>query len=392
MPYQLKRRGGEILVNSETAADQSSPHITSLQGGGFVVAWTDTSGIGGDSSGQAVKAQRFDADGNKVGPEILVNTTVTSSQVVPVVITLASGRFVVTWSDLSAQGLDTSGSSVRAQVFEGDGTRVGGEFLVNTATLNGQSLPDIKELAGGGFVATWSDASGIGGDASGTGIKAQIFNSSSVKVGGEILVNTVVTGSQTQSNVIALATGGFAIAWGGASSSTFNSSTGTTTTGSINLQLFDAAGTPVGIEQSVSSLTTGTFENPTMAALGTGFVLIWARAPSPSEFSTDGYQVKGQLFNASGAKIGGEFTVNATTAGDQRLADVDALPGGGFLVTWQGPGNAVSGTNIYGQVFDDGGLKLGTEFIVTSVTEGNQNSPADRRSGFGRDSYHLGRQ
>ena len=47
------------------------PQITALSNGGFVVTWQDPSqGVGGatgDSSGTAVKAQVFAADGTRVG-------------------------------------------------------------------------------------------------------------------------------------------------------------------------------------------------------------------------------------------------------------------------------------------------------------------------------------
>ena len=48
--------GGEILVNTTTANDQSWPQLTALSNGGFVVTWTDESMSGGDTSGTAVRA------------------------------------------------------------------------------------------------------------------------------------------------------------------------------------------------------------------------------------------------------------------------------------------------------------------------------------------------
>ena len=53
---------------------------------------------------------------------------------------------------------------------------LGAEFLVNTATLNSQLLSTIASLSSGGFVVSWIDFSGEGGDTSGYGIKAQIFS------------------------------------------------------------------------------------------------------------------------------------------------------------------------------------------------------------------------
>ena len=50
---------------------------------------------------------------------------------------------------------------------------MGGECLLNTATANAQQKPVITSLASGGFVVSWTDNS-LQGDTSSSGIKAQI--------------------------------------------------------------------------------------------------------------------------------------------------------------------------------------------------------------------------
>ena len=52
-------------------------------------------------------------------------------------------------------------------MFAADGTRIGSELLVNTATANDQFNQQITALANGGFVVTWEDASGGVGGAAG---------------------------------------------------------------------------------------------------------------------------------------------------------------------------------------------------------------------------------
>ena len=118
-----------------------------------------------------------------MGSELLVNTATADTQDDPQITALANGAFVVTWQDRSlgvggATG-DSSGRAVKAQVFLADGTRVGSELLVNTATAGDQNAPQITALANGGFVVTWEDFSaGVGGatgDSSSTAVKAQVF-------------------------------------------------------------------------------------------------------------------------------------------------------------------------------------------------------------------------
>ena len=64
----------EFLVNTTTARNQFDPEAVGLTGGGFVTVWMSTSE---DPVTEALTAvimgQRFDADGNKVGGEFLVN-------------------------------------------------------------------------------------------------------------------------------------------------------------------------------------------------------------------------------------------------------------------------------------------------------------------------------
>ena len=62
---------------------------------------------------------------------------------------------------------DASFSGVKAQMFDASGAKVGSEFLVNTETSGFQTWPTISSLASGGFVVSWGDYSGQGGDSLG---------------------------------------------------------------------------------------------------------------------------------------------------------------------------------------------------------------------------------
>ncbi len=48
---------------------------------------------------------------------------------------LPDGRFVVSWTDFSQSGTDTSLSAIRARIFNADSTQSVPEFVVNTTTL-----------------------------------------------------------------------------------------------------------------------------------------------------------------------------------------------------------------------------------------------------------------
>ena len=175
---------GEFVVNSTTAGLQRSPSVTYLVGGGYVVTWQDESGQGGDPTGSSVRGQVYDAGGTPVGGEFVVNSTTLGNQADPAVAATPDGGFVVTWYDDSGTGGDASSSAIKARMFGADGTPVADEFLVNTATANQQIQPSIAMLVDGRFVITWADASADSGD-SPYGIKAQIFGTDGTPLGGE---------------------------------------------------------------------------------------------------------------------------------------------------------------------------------------------------------------
>jgi hypothetical protein len=187
--------GSQFRVNTATFLDQDHQKMTTLTNGGFVVTWEDRSNTEGSVPvSPAIKAQVYAAGGAPVGGEILVNTAISGPQISPQITALEGGGFVVTWEDSSfgvgGAGGDTSGSALKAQVFNAAGGKVGSEILVNTATADGQNTQQITALADGGFVVTWQDFSHVGGDPSGTAVKAQVFDAAGGKTGSEILVNT----------------------------------------------------------------------------------------------------------------------------------------------------------------------------------------------------------
>jgi hypothetical protein len=359
------QRGNEFRVNSQTNGAQVTPAITALANGGFVVAWADESGTMGDSSEQSIKAQLYNASGSAVGSEFLVNTQTSGFQTGPRITGLTNGGFVVAWTDNSGLG-DGSGASVQAQLFDAAGNRIGTEFRVNTSTTSTQGASGIAALTNGGFVVTWPDFSGTLGDSS-ISVKGQIYDSSGAKVGGEFLVNTQTAGAQEAPRVTGMASGGFVITWDDASG-TLGDSSG----GSVKAQIFDATGTKVGTEFLVNTTTGGDQELNRVAELtGGGFVIAWRDSSGASE------DIKAQIFNATGTKVGTELSVNTQTAGDQSKPQVAALTDGGFVVTWtDGTFDVNSDTNIKAQLFDAAGVKVGTEFLVNTQTLSHQTNPA----------------
>jgi hypothetical protein len=348
------RRGGEFRVNSQTNSDQYAPSAAALSGGGFVVTWYDT--IGGDSE---IKAQLYDSAGVAVGGEFQVNTQTGHNQLWPRATALNDGRFVVTWQDNSGHG-DGSAISVQAQIFSASGTKIGSEFVVNTQANWVQSFPAIASLPNGGFVVAWHDLSGS------PSVKAQVYDANGARVGGELLVDSgtanIVGGFP---RIAALANGGFVVAWEDA-----GNAPGDTSASNIKAQVYDATNTKVGTEFLVNTATAGEQTHADIAALiGGGFVVSWVDANGTRE------DVKAQVYDASGAKVGTEFVVNIQTIGRQADQSVIALSDGNFVIAWSD--TSFSSANVMAQVFDPTGARVGPEeFLVNTATEGGQIVPA----------------
>jgi hypothetical protein len=158
----------EFQVNTTSlGGNPAMPNVTALASGGFVVTWESSSSLN-PRIAPDIRARIFDASGVQVAPDFLVNASMLGAQVLPDVVALRAGGFVVVW-------IDNAGTpAVRGQAFDTFGARVGGEFTVSTSPLSGQAAPkdlSIAELADGRLVVTWQ-----GPDDSGAGVFHQIID------------------------------------------------------------------------------------------------------------------------------------------------------------------------------------------------------------------------
>ena len=257
--------GGEFQVNSFIAADQNMGKVVGLTGGGFVVVWE--SGPGQDVSGQGVFGQQYDAAGNPVGGEFLVNSSESFDQRAPSLAALNDGGYVVVWeSDFTAP--DSSSLGVFGQRYDAGGNAVGGQFLVNTFTASSQSAASVTGLDDGGYMVAWRS---FGQDGDSWGIYGQRYDAAGATVGTEFQVNTETAGAQDIPEVVALDGGGYVVVWQSAAQD--GSGNG------VFGQAYDAANVSQGGEFQINSTTAGDQGMPVVTALtGGGFVATWDSA------------------------------------------------------------------------------------------------------------------
>jgi hypothetical protein len=169
------KSGGVIQANTMSVA-ADAPTIAGLlrsqnsPGGNFVVSW------GGGIQG--IRAQIFTKTGTRVGTEIVVSSSdgVHSS---PVITELNGGGFVIAWQGNPG----TPRESNRLQMFNPDGTKSGGEQRPNHGVGLGQSTMTFIDAGGNGstpqpgdFVNVQLSSAGTSGDDEVQIVVAQLFD------------------------------------------------------------------------------------------------------------------------------------------------------------------------------------------------------------------------
>lgn len=167
--------------------------------------------------------------------------------------------------------------------------------------------------------------------------------------------------------ITSLVNGGYVVTW---------QSSGLDFDGSgIYGQVYDAARTPVGAQFQVNTVYRGEQDRPSVTAIADGFVIAWQSFGSGS-IDLSSYGVVAQIYDASGAKVGGEVQINTQLTDSQRFPKLASIAGGGFVSVWRSYDQDGSEGGIYAQLFNSAGAKVGGELLVNSATAGNQDAPA----------------
>ncbi len=340
-----------LFAPNETAFGPTIPSVAPLSSGGFVMIYFDSSFQDSGSGGSPVRGRIYSHDGQRAGAEFDVPIFRDGNQHPVSVAGLEDGGFVVLFSDYR-EGFGV-GAQLRAQVFDSAGLAVGGQVKVASVS-GGHQSGEVAGLASGGFVVTFTN--GWSGD-----VRAQIFDPAANKVGSEFQVPSSANSSQSDPAVAALEDGSFVILWQDSGNS-------------LIAQRFEADGDRIGGNIPVRVETTDHTPQGSIAPLaGGGFVVTWLQGTS-----ADPWNVVGRIFDSSGAPVGGMFAVHDQTEGTQRHASVTPLADGGFLVVWNDsdpgfsfhmPGRGSSdfgnvGAVTRAQMFDARGNKVGGAFSV----------------------------
>jgi hypothetical protein len=125
-------RGGEFLVNSTVAGLQRRPAVTAVKSGGWFVVWQ---GQGATVKDAHVYGQFLGGGGSFIGPELRISQGVGPTQVSPAVAQLASGNFMVAWTDWK----DPFPIGVFGVELDKLGNALGDEMEVNSRPIGSQA-------------------------------------------------------------------------------------------------------------------------------------------------------------------------------------------------------------------------------------------------------------
>jgi hypothetical protein len=155
-----------------------------------------------------VYAQLFDEDGNRVAEEIHVNAKTEGDQFFSRGAINKNGDIIIVWSSWISN--TTNSGDIIAQRFNKNGEKIGEEFIVNSTLVEYQHLPDVAMRDDGSFVIVWSSWKQ---DQSMEGIFLQRFDLNGKKINQEEQVNIYFDNYQWEPKLVLLPNGNIVVVY-----------------------------------------------------------------------------------------------------------------------------------------------------------------------------------
>lgn len=366
----------DTLLNTTVAGAQDTPVVATAPGGNTLLVFRDRSGITADAvNGDALRGRVFASSGLPLGDDFVIETSTTKVQQTPAVAASSAGVFLVVWADNRAVAPDVTGYAVRARRFDADGQPLdAADFVVNRLTTGDQSQPVVAATPDGGFLVAWRDTSRTAPDTSVAAIRARRVDADGTLAANDILVNSTTPNDQTEPALAVAADGRWAVSFTDASLTA-----GDTTGTQVRLRLFGADDTPAGPDARLSARAEGDQRQSDLAFAPDGRLLV-VFTDYQAAGAALGYEIRGRRVGADGAPLGEEFDVATTRGRNQNLPAVTALGAEGrWLVAFTDDSREapdVSSTGIRGRLLGFDGAFDGPDQLLESATYGAQTTVA----------------
>jgi Ca2+-binding RTX toxin-like protein len=359
----------EFLINTYENNWQRDAHITTLRDGGFIVVYESYINDYDDGpSATVVVSQRYDSSGRRVGGETIVDGEDGTKADNARVTTLSDGGYVVVWSWDDYDDILTLKEEVYARVYNADGTARTEAIRVDSIPLNDALLPEVYATANGGFNVVF------GADRSTTlfdQIYSQKFTADGTKLGGNTLVNTIEGQfDELYARSATLISGATITIWNGEGAFTGpNGNSSNQVRGTLTNAAGDVVRGDFGLAINYGSPGLGSGAGYDVTALAnSGFVVTNSNYDFQLGLDTDdtSYYLMMRFFDSGGQQTGPARTVFASDdlVNSSRVAQ---LATGEIVVVWDQDDDApgVIGDSVYGRIFSSIGQPLSARFEIS---------------------------
>ncbi len=317
----------ETKVGNADTGSNTSPSITALSQGRFIVAWHD----GAPTTGWG---RVYSSSGTPLGAQFSLNPNGPGGwQYGHVAAAMPSGGIVSFWGYASG--------FVLGQQFDSQFMPVGGDFY----SFNSNEWPAVASSNGNPVLNMDYPNSGGGS------VFVVAFDSS-LNPYPTITANLFPPGVGLGPAIAAAPNGNFTPAWWNAA-------------GNIILRTFDSNRNPLTGEVTVNSSTGGNRGWPSLAYNGNNELWVaWDGNQSGN------YDIYLRHFAADGTPTGPEFKVNQNTTGDHSVPHLAVASNGQVAVSWTGSDG--SGEGVFARIYNPNGQPATGEFQVNQYTSGTQ--------------------
>jgi large repetitive protein len=247
-----------------------------------------------------------------------------------------------------------------------DPASFGPQMLVNSTVTGAQTDPSVctNELGTTTLVVWRSEAQ----DGDQGGIYGQFFDPAGRHLGPEVRINT--TTAQDQRHPVVACSGEFLTVW----ESLLQDGSGS----GVYAQEFHRNGSQFGSEFRVNATTSGQQDFPasSISRSRRGVVVLWEDAQKDGNQVGVFAQKYSMTFDGNIYSVGSEFQVNTTTASNQGEPAACFDPNDRLLVVWQSFGQDGSQNGIFGQLYSSNGTPIGGEIPINATTLGQQRTPS----------------
>lgn len=245
---------------------------------------------------------------------------------------------------------------------------LGPSFDISEDRERVKDRPRMTALDGGRFVVVWEEDTPSAVEDE-VGLQGRLFDSTGSPEGPAFQVNAYTTGSQQEPAVAAWPDGRFVVAYSSGPYRLFDIGSETR---EVRARVFDRTGQAVGSDFQVSEMVTSGLSKqrrPAVAAFDNGdFIVTWERFEERTVLDLN--HIVGRRVAADGA-LSDPFLVTDEVEGQERSA-VAALDGGGFVVTWETTLFIETGSReeVFGRTYDADGDPVG-DFTVDEHISSN---------------------